>query len=54
MTAAGVEWQHHVYGGALHGFTVPGVDQPGCAYHELAARRSWSAMLGLFAEVLTT
>jgi len=54
MTAAGVDWQLHVYAGARHGFTVAGIDpekHPGCAYHELADRRSWHAMLGLFDEV---
>jgi len=54
MSAAGVDWQHHVYAGAMHGFTVPGVTQPGCAYHELADRRSWAAMRALFDEVLAT
>jgi dienelactone hydrolase len=55
MSGAAVDWQHHIYAGAMHGFSVPGLDpgkQPGCAYHELADRRSWAAMLGLFAEVL--
>lgn len=55
MTAAGVDWQHHVYSGARHGFTVVGIDpakHPGCAYHEPAANRAWAAMLGLFAESL--
>jgi dienelactone hydrolase len=55
LTAAGVDWQHHVYAGARHGFTVAGIDpatHPGCAYHELADRRSWQATLGLFDEVL--
>jgi dienelactone hydrolase len=55
MTAAGVDWQHHAHAGARHGFTVRDIDpakHPGCAYHELAASRSWAAMLGLFAEVL--
>ena len=55
MTAAGVDWQHHIYSGARHGFTVVGLDpakHPGCAYHEPAANRAWAAMLGLFAEVL--
>jgi dienelactone hydrolase len=55
MTAAGVDWQHHVYAGAQHGFTVPSIDSanhPGCAYNEPAHRRSWHAMLGLFGEVL--
>jgi dienelactone hydrolase len=55
MTDAGVDWQHHIYAGAHHGFTIPGIDpskQPGSAYHELAAKRSWHAMMGLFDEVL--
>ena len=55
MTAAGVDWQHHIYAGAQHGFSVPGIDpakQPGCAYHELADRRSWAAMLALLGEVM--
>jgi dienelactone hydrolase len=55
MTAAAVDWQHHIYAGALHGFTVVGIDpakHPHCAYHEPAARRAWLAMLGLFDEVL--
>jgi dienelactone hydrolase len=55
MTAAGADWQHHVYADAMHGFSVPSTDpskQPGCAYHELADHRSWAAMLGLFAEVM--
>jgi dienelactone hydrolase len=54
MRAAGVDWQLHVYGGVQHSFTHPlagtaGV--PGIAYDEVAARRSWTAMLDLFAEV---
>jgi dienelactone hydrolase len=55
MTAAGVDWQHHIYSGALHGFTVVGLDptkHPGCAYNELADRRSWQAMIGLLHEVI--
>jgi dienelactone hydrolase len=54
MTEAGVDWQHHIYAGARHGFTIPDIDpvaHPGCAYHELAAARSWRAMLGLFDEI---
>lgn len=50
MTAAGVDWQHHVYGGALHGFSVPGIARQGCAYQEAADRRSWRAALALFDE----
>ncbi len=55
MRAGGVDWQLHVYGGAVHSFTNPraaGVDIPGIAYHGPTDRRSWQAMLDLFAEVL--
>jgi dienelactone hydrolase len=55
MTAAGVDWQHHVYAAALHGFSVPTINpatQPGCAYHERADQRSRAAMAALFDEVL--
>jgi dienelactone hydrolase len=54
MNAAGVDWQHHLYGETQHGFSVPGIDpekHPGCAYNERSARRSWSALLALFDEV---
>jgi dienelactone hydrolase len=53
MTAAGVDWQHQVYGGALHGFSVPGIERQGCAYHEAADRRSWRAALALFDEAIS-
>ena len=52
MTAAGADWQHHVYGGVVHGFSVEGIVGPGCAYHSSAARRSWAAATALFEEVL--
>jgi dienelactone hydrolase len=55
MTGAGVDWRMHVYGGARHGFSVPGIDparHPGCAYHEPSDRRSWQAMLELLEEAL--
>jgi dienelactone hydrolase len=48
-----VDWQVQVYGGAAHGFTNPeleGADVPNLAYHAAAHRRSWAAMLDLFAE----
>ena len=54
MRAGGVDWRMHVYGGATHSFTHPGADRvavEGFGYHELAARRSWRAMLDLFDEV---
>jgi len=54
MSAAGVDWQLHLYGGAGHSFTNPEIDAwriPGFAYNEAADRRAWSAMLGLFGEI---
>jgi dienelactone hydrolase len=54
MTAGGVDWQLVVYGGAVHSFTntrAANIDLPGIAYHEPTDRRSWQAMLDLFAEV---
>jgi dienelactone hydrolase len=54
LTAAGVDWQHHVYGGVQHGFTVPSIDPskfPGCAYDARADARAWEAMRALFDEV---
>ncbi len=53
MTALGADWQMHVYGGAKHGFAVPGIDpanNPGAAHHASADRRSWQAMRDLFEE----
>lgn len=54
-TAAGIDWQLHLYGGVGHSFTNPDIDAlglPGFAYDEKADRRSWAAMLNLFEEVL--
>jgi dienelactone hydrolase len=53
MKAGGVDWTLIVYGGAVHSFTNPRASQmdfPGVAYHEPTDRRSWQAMVGLFAE----
>ncbi|QYZ69577.1 dienelactone hydrolase family protein [Neotabrizicola shimadae] len=54
MTGAGVDWQAHVYGGVLHGFTEPdGPGRPPFARHDARAdRRSWAAMMDFFAETL--
>ena len=55
MTAAGADWTLVLYGGAQHAFTQEGIDParfPGSAYHASADRRSWQAMLDLFAETL--
>ena len=54
MTAAGVDHQMLLLGGAQHCFTYPGVEQlasgPGMRYDPVADRRSWNAMRGLFDE----
>lgn len=55
MRAGGVDWQMHVYGGVQHTFTnlaANGAGIPGIAYDEAADRRSWKAMLDLFAETI--
>ena len=47
------EYPPEVYGGAVHSFTnrdASGFGMPGIAYHEPTDRRSWAAMLDLFAE----
>jgi dienelactone hydrolase len=54
-TAAGIDWQLHLYGGVGHSFTNPDIDAlgiAGFAYDEAADRRSWAAMLNLFEESL--
>jgi dienelactone hydrolase len=55
-SAAGIDWQLHLYGGVGHSFTNPDIDAlgiAGFAYDETADRRSWAAMLNLFEETLT-
>jgi dienelactone hydrolase len=54
MTAAGVDWRLHLYGGAAHSFTNPNAaafGRTGFDYHAPSDRRSWAAMLDLFDEV---
>ncbi len=53
MQAAGVDWRLMVYGGALHAFHHPSVDQttvPGVAHHPRHARRAWRDIVDLLAE----
>lgn len=54
MTQAGVDWQLHVYGRVLHGFTNPEANDRafGTEYDENADRRAWKAQLAFFEEVL--
>ena len=54
MTAAGADWQLHIYGGVGHSYTNPAIDAfglPGFGYNAGADRRSWRSMLNLFEEV---
>jgi dienelactone hydrolase len=53
MEAAGVDWQLHLYGGAVHSFTNPEADgaNPALRYDRDADQRSWTSMLSLFGEV---
>ncbi len=53
MRVAGVDWQMHLYGGAVHSFTNPHADgsNPAVRYDQRADERSWRAMRGLFDEV---
>jgi dienelactone hydrolase len=54
MTAAKVDWQLHSYGGTVHAFTNPHANAPeaGLLYNATADRRSWTAALNFFDEVL--
>ncbi|MFF9018482.1 dienelactone hydrolase family protein [Streptomyces sp. NPDC014870] len=55
MEDAGVDWRLVVYGGALHAFHHPPVDQevvPGVGYHARHAERAWRDVVGLLAECL--
>jgi dienelactone hydrolase len=54
MRDSKVDWQIVFYGGAVHAFTDPEVDQanlPGAKYNEKADKRSWQAMKDFFAEI---
>lgn len=54
FTTAGVDWQMHVYGHAVHAFTNPEANDPefGVRYDPDADRRSWLAMRHFLDEVL--
>jgi dienelactone hydrolase len=54
LTRAGADWQLHVYGRTMHGFTNPAANAPenGLQYSASADRRSWTALEAFLAEVL--
>lgn len=53
MSAAGADWQVHVYGNTMHAFTAPGANMPdkGLLYNPDAARRAWIAVESFFKEI---
>jgi len=54
LTAAGADWQIHVYGGTMHAFTNPKANDPGfgTVYSGVADRRAWASTASFLAEVL--
>jgi dienelactone hydrolase len=54
MTAAGVDWQMHIYGGTQHAFTNPKANNPaaGLIYNPVADHRAWTSLVAFLAEVL--
>lgn len=55
MTAAGVDWQIHIFGNTMHAFTNPIANNPstGALYNPRSSLRAWIAMQNFFAEVLS-
>lgn len=53
MTDAKVDWQAHVFGGAMHAFATPGANDPasGILYNPLAAKRAWLSIHNFLEEV---
>jgi dienelactone hydrolase len=53
LTAAGADWQIHVYGNTMHAFTNPHANDPGfgTVYNADADRRSWQAMKNFLEEL---
>lgn len=54
MTAAGADWQLHVFGGVGHSYTNPAIDAyglEGFGYNGDTDRRSWAMMLAMLSEV---
>ena len=53
MSAAGADWQIHVYGGTMHAFTNPGANDPdfGTVYTEVAAKRANQSLHNFLNEI---
>jgi dienelactone hydrolase len=56
MTAAGADWQMHVYGATVHGFMNASANNPqmGIVYNAQSARRAWSGLQLFLAEAFGT
>jgi len=56
MDAAKVDWQAHIYGGAMHAFATPGANDPGSGilYNDVAARRAWRSARAFLDEIFTS
>lgn len=54
LTAEGVDWQLHAYGGTMHAFMAESANNPemGILYNARSARRAWESLLGFLAETL--
>ena len=54
LTEAGADWQIHVYGNTMHGFTNPQANDParGVVYNAAADRRAWITLQNFLGEVL--
>lgn len=55
MTADGVDWQVHAYGGTMHSFTNPEANDPsfGTQFKATANRRSWATLVDFLGEIFT-
>ena len=53
MTSKKVDWQLHVFGGAMHSFTNPEANDPdfGAVYSKNADERSWKIFTDLLKEL---
>lgn len=53
MTAAGADWQLHIYGNTMHAFTNPRANDVdlGLVYKPIAEKRSWQAMQNFLTEI---
>lgn len=53
MSAAGVDWQVHAYGGTQHAFTNPNANAPdmGTVYHAQSARRAFATTAQFLSEL---